>query len=208
MYVSYMIREPSTGQWLVARDGQRWWFDSGSIAFDFAYTGGFPGPSDWERWHEPEDLAEWWRDRFDVDVAVGASAYADARELRRAIAQAVMAASHDRPIPDPAAATIDAWAAYPDIPPQLRTEPLVTTDGLLATIARAAVLALRQPERVRVCDAGDCAVMYFDASRSGNRSWCSMQRCGNRHKVRALRARRAAASTTNESEPSGQENDS
>ncbi|WP_411292945.1 CGNR zinc finger domain-containing protein [Streptomyces sp. CBMA123] len=27
-------------------------------------------------------------------------------------------------------------------------------------------------------------------SRPGRRRWCSMERCGNRHKVRALRARR------------------
>jgi predicted RNA-binding Zn ribbon-like protein len=196
-----MTADPPTGQWLVASDGQRWWFDSGSIAFDFAYTGGFPGPPEWEHWHEPRDVAAWWRERFGVQVPVSAADCGRARELRGAIAQAVVAVSHDRPIPAEAAALIDEWAARPDVPPQLGGEPPVTSDRLLATIARAAVAALGQPERVRVCGADDCAVMYLDTSRSGNRAWCSMQRCGNRHKVRALRARRTVPGTTNRREP-------
>ena len=52
-----MFAEPPTGQWFDAADGQRWWFDSGSIAFDFAYTGGFGGPPEWERWHGPAEVA-------------------------------------------------------------------------------------------------------------------------------------------------------
>ncbi|WFR67367.1 CGNR zinc finger domain-containing protein [Curtobacterium flaccumfaciens] len=35
--------------------------------------------------------------------------------------------------------------------------------------------------------------MFYDSSRGGTRRWCSMQRCGNRAKVRAHRARRATA---------------
>lgn len=199
MYHGYMNTDPPTGQWFVSSDGQRWWFDSGSIAFDFAYTGGFPGPPEWENWRGPQDVAAWWHERFGADVPVSASDYARARELRQMIAQAVIAVSHDRPIPNAAADTIDEWAARHDVPPQLRAEPPVTSDRLLATIARLAVVALRQPERVRVCGADDCAVLYLDTSRSGNRAWCSMQRCGNRHKVRALRARRAAPEQTTDS---------
>jgi len=204
-----MFADPPAGQWFVANDGQRWWFDSGSIALDFAYTGGFAGPPEWEQWHEPKDTANWWRERFGVDVPVSAASYARARELRGAIAEAVVATAHDRPVPDEVAAIIDEWAARPDVPPQLRHEHPITSDRLLATIARDAVAALRQTDRVRVCGADDCAVMYLDTSRSGNRTWCSMQRCGNRHKVRALRSRRAASATTTDSEQQqGQENDS
>ena len=195
-----MLLEPPTGQWFVAGDGQRWWFDSGSIAFDFAYTGGFSGPPEWEFWHEPNDVANWWHERYGAEVSVSAAEYARARALRQMIAQAVIAASSDQPIPDEAASVIDEWAARSDVPPRLRGEPPVTSDRLLATIARAAVVALRQPERVRACGADDCAVMYLDTSRSGNRAWCSMQRCGNRHKVRALRARRAISGTHSASE--------
>jgi predicted RNA-binding Zn ribbon-like protein len=34
--------------------------------------------------------------------------------------------------------------------------------------------------------------VFRDESRTANRRWCSMQRCGNRAKVRAHRARQAA----------------
>jgi predicted RNA-binding Zn ribbon-like protein len=46
-------------------------------------------------------------------------------------------------------------------------------------------------ERIRTCAADDCDLVFFDASRSNNRRWCSMQRCGNRAKVRGHRARLA-----------------
>ena len=104
-----------TGQWFDAADGQRWWFDSGSIAFDFAYTGGFGGPPEWERWHGPADVARWWRERFGVEVPVDDRAYRRARKLREAIAGAVVAAAHDQPIPAGDAATIDRYAAMPDL---------------------------------------------------------------------------------------------
>lgn len=115
-----------------------WWIESGSIAFDFAYTGGFPGPAEWEHWHVPAELSEWWLARFDTELAVNPSIYRRARELRSAIAQAVTAVSR----------------------------------------TREAVASLGAPERVKVCGADDCAIMYLDTSRSGNRVWCSMQRCG------------------------------
>ena len=35
--------------------------------------------------------------------------------------------------------------------------------------------------------------LFHDVSRSGARRWCSMQRCGNRHKVRQHRARAGTA---------------
>jgi predicted RNA-binding Zn ribbon-like protein len=40
-----------------------------------------------------------------------------------------------------------------------------------------------------MCEGDDCYLMFFDTSRPGNRRWCSMQRCGNRHKVGAYRSR-------------------
>lgn len=46
-------------------------------------------------------------------------------------------------------------------------------------------------DRLRECAASDCYLLFFDTSRPGNRRWCSMQRCGNRHKVRKHRARNA-----------------
>jgi predicted RNA-binding Zn ribbon-like protein len=184
-----MVTQVSTGQWFDSVDGQHWWFDSGSIALDFAYTGGFDGPKEWEHWHGPQDLAGWWRDRFDVDVPVGPATYRRARELRGAIASAALSTASGRTIAPDAAAVIDRYAAMPDLPPQLGAGVKPTSDRLLATVARDAVLTLAKPGRIRACAADDCGLVFCDTSRSGSRTWCSMRRCGNRHKVRQSRAR-------------------
>jgi predicted RNA-binding Zn ribbon-like protein len=92
---------------------------------------------------------------------------------------------------------INLFAATPDIPPALdggtrqagRTRARV--GQALSAIARESIelLAPANAERVRECAADDCDLIFFDESRSNNRRWCSMQRCGNRAKVRAHRAR-------------------
>lgn len=44
-------------------------------------------------------------------------------------------------------------------------------------------------DRVRLCHADDCGVVFSDTSKTGRRKWCSMAGCGNRHKVRRFRSR-------------------
>ena len=45
-----------TGQWFRTRDGHRWFFDSGSLPLDFAYTGAMGGNPAWETLHSPDHL--------------------------------------------------------------------------------------------------------------------------------------------------------
>lgn len=58
-------------------------------------------------------------------------------------------------------------------------------DWLLAAIARSAaeILVEGPSARVRVCANPDCGLFFSDMSRTRRRRWCSMARCGNRHKV-------------------------
>jgi predicted RNA-binding Zn ribbon-like protein len=49
---------------------------------------------------------------------------------------------------------------------------------------------VQERERIRECAAADCGLVFYDESRSNNRRWCSMQRCGNREKARTHRAKR------------------
>jgi predicted RNA-binding Zn ribbon-like protein len=58
-------------------------------------------------------------------------------------------------------------------------------------MAREAIemFAAGSEHRIRECAADDCQLVFRDESRSNNRRWCSMQRCGNRAKVRAHRER-------------------
>jgi predicted RNA-binding Zn ribbon-like protein len=66
-----------------------------------------------------------------------------------------------------------------------------TVAATLATLARDAVDLFGGPlaRRVRICAADNCGLLLVDTSRPGTRRWCSMERCGNRAKVRRHRTR-------------------
>jgi predicted RNA-binding Zn ribbon-like protein len=193
-----------TGQWFASSDGTPWWFDSGSVALDFAYTGGFSAR--WESLREPADLAAWLRGRFpelaDADPsAVGDRDLTDAKGLRNSLAALARAASRSEPASAGDVDIVNLFAATPDIPPaalgggtrqagRTRAQPRQA----LSAMAREAVLLFgAAPERIRECAAHDCGLIFYDESRSNNRRWCSMQRCGNRAKVRAHRGRTGTA---------------
>lgn len=202
-------RLSETGQWLESREGTRWWFDSGALSLDFAYTGPMGDASSeqmvsvlaagWEQLVNVADLDDWFGDRF----AVTASADRDLRDahtLREAIALVTIATAADKAPLRRDIDMINLYAATPDLPPRLdggsrqagRTKPRAAQ--ALSTIARDAidVFGGDHAATIRVCDADDCALIYLDVSRAGTRRWCSMQRCGNRHKVRQHRARQRA----------------
>ncbi|WP_339619069.1 CGNR zinc finger domain-containing protein [uncultured Salinibacterium sp.] len=190
-----------TGQWFTSRTSQQWWFDSGARALDFAYTGAMGNNPVWERLNTPADLATWLEGRFEAcDGTVTDRDLTDAKGLREAIATIATALSaNGQPAPQQID-IINLFAATPDVPPRLAGGGLqagrtrVRTGQALATMAREAVFLFgaEQHERIRECAAEDCALVFYDESRSNNRRWCSMQRCGNRAKVRSHRARNAA----------------
>lgn len=176
-------------------------FDPGALCLEYAYAGSLGiGRGGAELWHAPDDLAAWAATRFD---RVGASAtereLVDAILLRDAIATTALDFVARRELAADAVDTINLYAATPDIPPVLgggrrqagRTS--VRIGQVLSAVARDAVRLFIEPnrDRVRECAADDCTLVFFDESRSSNRRWCSMQRCGNRDKVRAHRRRRA-----------------
>lgn len=190
-----------TGQWMEDPDGPRWWFDSGSLALDFAYTGGLDRPDQPQPVADPEALNGWLVERFpEVAPTAGEREFRDAAALRSAIARLARRASLGESLAPDDVDVVNLFAATPDIPPVLpgggrqagRTN--ARPHQALGTVARDAV-RLFGPEadgRIRECSADDCDLVYLDTSRSGNRRWCSMQRCGNRAKVRAHRARAGA----------------
>lgn len=67
-------------------------------------------------------------------------------------------------------------------------------DWLLAAIARsgAEILVEAPSAPLRVCSNPACGLLFYDTSRTLRRRWCSMARCGNRHKVAAFSRRHAA----------------
>jgi predicted RNA-binding Zn ribbon-like protein len=194
-----------TGQYFSALDGHRWWFDSGSTALDFAYTGAMglddPWYSDaWEDLHDAADLGAWLSERFPgVDSSATDRDLVDATALRAAIARIATSAARGQAPSGDDIDVINLFAATPDIPPALAGgsrqagRSHARAGQALSELAREAV-ALFAPEaigRIRECSADECRLIYLDDSRSNNRRWCSMQRCGNRAKVRAHRAKGA-----------------
>ncbi len=59
-------------------------------------------------------------------------------------------------------------------------------DRILWPIAQSAaeLLTSSQLHAVRMCEAADCAWLFFDQSRNRSRRWCDMKVCGNREKAR------------------------
>ena len=82
------------GQWFTSAEGVRWWFDSGSFALDFAYTGPMGVDPAWERLHAPDDLTAWLQERFPVAVGTARSRdLFDAISLRDAIGRMARASA-------------------------------------------------------------------------------------------------------------------
>jgi predicted RNA-binding Zn ribbon-like protein len=54
--------------------------------------------------------------------------------------------------------------------------------------ATADLLVETESSRIRKCES--CVLHFFDSSKKGSRRWCSMNICGNKHKVAAYQRRR------------------
>ncbi len=68
-----------------------------------------------------------------------------------------------------------------------------TPEQLLAPLAEsaAAFIAAADFNLVRACEGEGCILWFYDRTKSHRRRWCSMEVCGNRHKVAAFRSRNA-----------------
>ncbi|SFH26050.1 CGNR zinc finger domain-containing protein [Actinopolymorpha cephalotaxi] len=199
-----------------SRDGARWIFDPGALCLEFLVTGG-PGPlARWETLDRPEGLRTWLADsRLHLDPAqvdVTVAALASARRVRDALWRVVHDAAHGTtheadddageeaeltPTPEDLA-EVNRAAARPPLVPRIAADGThewtlpADAEQVVSTVARDAIDLLTGPyaDRIRECDAHNCQLVFVDTSRPGRRRWCSMERCGNRHKLRALRARR------------------
>ncbi|RLL68368.1 hypothetical protein D7M15_17725 [Streptomyces sp. Z26] len=203
-------RGSSKGLLLQPPDGVDFHFDPGSLCLELLVTGG-PGPlARFEVLHRPAGLTGWAESsRLDPTphLEVTELELAAARLLR----DSVLTLARDRlrgrePRPEDLA-EVNAAAARPPLAPVLEwPEPgglewlPATGTQLLSTVARDAIDLFTGPyaHRIRECGADDCSLIFVDTSRPGRRRWCSMERCGNRHKVRALRARQGGAGTDEE----------
>jgi predicted RNA-binding Zn ribbon-like protein len=124
------------------------------------------------------------------------------RGLRAAVRKAVSA----RKARDPIAveALNEYLQAYLTTPLVLRDETgaLVLTRiargdtvfSMLGPVAEAAAQLLVEDDfsLIKQCEHPDCILWFYDRTRSHKRRWCSMARCGNRHKAAQFRKRSSA----------------
>jgi predicted RNA-binding Zn ribbon-like protein len=66
-----------------------------------------------------------------------------------------------------------------------------TAEAILGPVAEAAagLLATADFHLVKRCEDDTCVLWFSDNTKSHHRRWCSMELCGNRHKVAAYRRR-------------------
>lgn len=198
------MRAHATGRFLHDTRGGSFRFDAGAACLDFAHTGGEGRYAVFETLHQPADLDAWLAQPPPAAVLttpVTGRELTAAKTLRQAIWVAAHARAAGRPLPAEAIATINRAAAAPPLVPELAADgttvgwaPPLRAAQALSTLAREMIELLSGPlaERIRVCAGDNCALVFVDSSRPGARRWCAMERCGNRHKLRAHRARRAA----------------
>ncbi|MFF3288319.1 CGNR zinc finger domain-containing protein [Streptomyces sp. NPDC003023] len=179
-------------------------FDPGALCLELLPTGGPGGLAAYEVLHDPPALLRWIADsrlpaglRLPVDDAEVAAA----RELRNALWGLAGARAHGADAPAADVVVVNAAAAAPALVARIGARgarewaPDATVSQLLSTVARDAVELFTgaYAHRVRECGSHDCRLLFVDTSRPGRRRWCSMERCGNRSKVRAHRARHSEA---------------
>jgi predicted RNA-binding Zn ribbon-like protein len=173
-------------------------FRTGRPCLDLAHTGGDGPYAAFELIFTAADVSRWLGVIADVDAIESAEPdVLGMRALRRAVWNAAHSAiAGTLPAYLDRAVINDAAAVMPPAPMLLASgeaaprQP-VTAPQVLSVLARDAVDLFASPlaDRIRVCAAADCGLLYVDQSRSGSRQWCSMQRCGTRAKVRAHRER-------------------
>jgi predicted RNA-binding Zn ribbon-like protein len=182
-------------------------FQTGRMSLDLTHTGGEGEAARWEILHGPADAARFLGIIIDTDPpVVTASDMTAIRDLRNALSSLARSRAVGASQPSGVVGVINAAAAQPPLVPQLdeasssRLMPGNVTQAL-STIARDAVglFSSQLADRIRICAADDCGLLYVDTSRPGTRRWCSMDWCGDRAKKRAA-GRPVPVGTSNDPE--------
>jgi predicted RNA-binding Zn ribbon-like protein len=183
----------------------------GRQCLDLAVSGGPGAYARFETLHEPEDLVQWLSESSLGAVTEPATPaeLVEAKLLRWSIWRCAEAVVEHAELDAHDLATINRIAAAPPLVPALlattspgplnlginvlRTWRRPQVEQALSTLARDAIVLFSDPDqraRLRRCASPDCELIFYDGSRPGRRRWCSNERCGDRMRARAYRARR------------------
>ena len=122
---------------------------------------------------------------------------ARAHELREALREALLT-NNDEPLPPTTVKRLNDALAGVSLGVRVNDDCTIDLQpagaGLdpalarIASIIREAMLS-GEWSRLKVCPADDCLWAFYDRSRNRSRTWCRMEECGNRAKVKAFRER-------------------
>jgi predicted RNA-binding Zn ribbon-like protein len=173
-------------------------FMSGRPCLDLTATVGERWRRNFERLRTPRDVGRWVREAGLLTVPASASqgdleAFRDLRDVIYRSTRAVMAGQSIRPADERA---LTKYASAAPLRPVLNKGRAAwrAEEGaaaVLSTLARDAIDLLTGPlrDRVRECASGECALLFVDASRPGQRRWCSSETCGGRARASTYRSR-------------------
>lgn len=175
-------------------------FHLGSPALNFTATLRSRNATPEERLTTPADLAHWLEaaELAPQNTLPTPTEHRDALRLREAIYTAATALLTGTPPPADAITTINAAAAADRRTPQLDPITLTRTYRTPKSVVRAALAAIADDAiealttnrpLLAACEDETCVALIRLNPRGPRRRWCSMARCGNRHKVAAYRTR-------------------
>lgn len=149
----------------------------------------------------PGELGAWLsaHDLLPRDAPVSDEDLARARALRAGLRERLLASNGEEPDRDLVAQAEEVFAGLPLTVRLSPADPLAPgpREGVsraLAVIAAAWAHTAATGEwlRLKQCPNHECGWVFWDATRSRTRRWCSMRVCGNRAKARAHAERNRA----------------
>jgi predicted RNA-binding Zn ribbon-like protein len=174
-------------------------FVSGNLALDFIGTLKWRRSEREELLASPADAAAWARASgvINTPFEVSDTEFEALLSFREAIYRMVSSELAGAQLPDADVETLNGKldAGTPHL--RLEQGELIRTGdatSLAASIAIAAaeLLTSEDRDRLKECGRENCTRVFIDRSRSGTRTWCGMEECGNRIKAANYRSRRKA----------------
>jgi predicted RNA-binding Zn ribbon-like protein len=173
-------------------------FNSGALSLDLAATVRRRASEPYDALAEPGAVARWLKEARITAAILRLSRDEEAAvlALREAIWSAAAAMTDRSRIPRAAITTINRAAAHPLAVPYLAAtgrRAFLTDDpfsAAISVIARDAIEILAGARRIKACAQPNCRMLFVDASPTGRRRWCSMDRCGSRAKGAVFRSRK------------------
>jgi predicted RNA-binding Zn ribbon-like protein len=174
-------------------------FVSGNLALDFIGTLKWRRSDLEELLNVPADVAAWAHESgvITTPFEVSDAEFEALLGFRETIYRLVSGELAGSPLPDTDVETLNMKleARTPHV--RLEHGELIRTGdaaNLAASIAIAAAELLTSEDRARLKECGreNCTRVFIDRSRSGTRTWCGMEECGNRIKAANYRSRRKA----------------